>query len=258
MVYLVGTMHNRRGDPLSLERLLHHLVKCGEVKRISLTWSVPSGDLNPSQEEIKDEIHALQKTMRACVSIVNASRLSRECHAILGRAFRSFQYEVTTTVNNVKRHFPHVEVFFVDLPKARWMRWREIGDQMSLHALAQIPAQDQSKELLGDYELFGKAYEDLDTYANLIAGPKFPPLQEFNPALSGLAEEREAYIAKSLGEVRSDLHITRFAHLIRPQPESLTKLKVVPKRSLVERIADLEPSVITLDRVDVITGTPQD
>lgn len=215
---------------------------------------MPSGDFNPPPEEIREEIKRFQTLMRACVSVVNASRLSRPAHAVLGRAYRSFQYEVTTVVNNIKRRFGHVRVSFIDLPEVRALRYREIGDFSTLQRLFLIDHGKQANTLLEEYQRLVGAYKDPRAYIQSIREPGLIPLREFSPVPRELAEEREEYIAQAIEEVGSDLHIVRYAHLVDPQPEGLDHLGIISTKPLIQRVKHLEPAIITLDDASKIIG----
>lgn len=258
-MYLIGTLHNRRGDPVVLERLLKHLILNRGVRRISLTWSVPSGSPSPGITELREEVHRLQSAMRACVSIVNASRLARPCHAILGRAYRSFQYEVTTLINSIYRNFKNIEFYLVDDPSVREFRYREIGYLSdTLHSLSRVDHQSQAATLLKDYARFDLAYDDERAYCKLLEDGGLAPLLEIHPRIGFRRDEREEYMVELIEEVRSDLHIARLAHCISPQPTELTTLNIVSRVPLIERIRHLDPNLITLGDAPRMFGIEMD
>src|SRR3989441_13366903 len=91
---LVGTSHNRRGDPLLLLRLLKLLVRDRGIERLGIVWSVPSGNLTPDHDELAEEELRTQETLRRCVRLVHNSNLSWDAQSLLGRCYPPFPYQI--------------------------------------------------------------------------------------------------------------------------------------------------------------------
>src|SRR3989441_10374643 len=96
---LIGTSHNRRGDPLLLLRLLKLLGRARGIERLGVVWSVPSGNLTPDHGELPEEELRIQESLRRSVRLVHNSFLSLDAKSFLGRCFRSFQYEFMVALN---------------------------------------------------------------------------------------------------------------------------------------------------------------
>src|SRR2546427_11046868 len=96
---LVGTSHNRRGDPLLLLRLLKLLVRDRGIERLGVVLSVPSGNLTPDHDELAEEELRIQETLRRCVRRVHNSNMSWHAKCFLRRSYPSFQYEFMLALN---------------------------------------------------------------------------------------------------------------------------------------------------------------
>src|SRR2546426_3397832 len=169
---LVGTSHNRRGDPLLLLRLLKLLVRDRGIERLGVVWSVPSGNLTPDHDELAEEELRIQETLRRCVRLVHNSNLSWEAKSFLGRCFRSFQYEFMVSLN-LKRHDQRVRLLLVDDPEASERRYAEIGTPTEfLGEIASHPTLDQAQVLQSRYAEYQEVYERADVYEKMILHPE--------------------------------------------------------------------------------------
>src|SRR5881409_416711 len=155
---LVGTSHNRRGDPLLLLRLLKLQVRDRGIERLGVVWSVPSGNLTPDHDELAEEEMRIQETLRRCVRLVHNSNLSWDAKSFLGRCYRSFQYEFMVSLN-LKRADRELKLILLDDPSVRGIRHKEIGNpETFLETIGKLPNSEQSEVLRTKYEAYRTAY----------------------------------------------------------------------------------------------------
>src|SRR2546428_3082663 len=168
---LVGTSHNRRGDPLLLLRLLKLLVKNRGIERLGVVWSVPSGNLTPDHDELAEEELRIQETLRRCVRLIHNSNLSWDAKSFLGRCYRSFQYEFLVALNMIRNN-QRLKLVFVDDPKVREIRYKEIGNpERFLETTGKLSDSEQIEVLRRNYESYKTAYEDSNVYEKMILHP---------------------------------------------------------------------------------------
>src|SRR5213593_2173597 len=159
---LVGTSHNRRGDPLLLLRLLKLQVRDRGSERLGVVWSVPSGNLTPDHDELAEEELRIQETLRRCVRLVHNSNLSWDAKSFLGRCYRSFQYEFMVSLN-LKRADRGLKLILLDDLSVRGIRYKEIGEPGNfLGEITAYPPGRQVEELRARYAKYRTAYEKMD------------------------------------------------------------------------------------------------
>ncbi len=215
----IATLHNRRGDPLLLLRLLRILKRDEKIGKIGVAWSVPSGRVEPGWEELVEEESRVQESLRNCVRMVHESGLSWEARSFLGRCYRSFQYEFMVSLN-LKRHDPEMRIMLIDDPGVRDLRYQEIRNPGEFLAeLASLPVRDQARALRSRYDEYRAAYEDMRVYERMILQPD-SALLEVSPELARL-RSRERYITERIEESKPDVVLLRLVHCLTELPARL-------------------------------------
>ena len=207
---IIATLHNRRGDPLLLLRLLRNLQLEEKIRSIGVVWSVPSGMVEPGRDELVEEEGHVQETLRRCVRMVHESGLSWEARSFLGRCYRSFQYEFMVSLN-LKRRSPGMRIMLLDDPGVQDSRYGEVGNPREFLAeLASHSAEDQVQVLRSRYEKYRTAYEDLQVYRMMIHSPD-SALLEIPAQLVGL-RSREEHILATIEDFKPDVVLLRLVH----------------------------------------------
>ena len=231
---IIGTLHNRRGDPLILLRLLRLLRRKEEVQSLGLAWSVPSGKVEPSWKELVEEEGRVQERLRDCVRMVHDSSLSWEAKSFLGRCYRSFQYEFMVCLN-LKRHDPGLRIVLLEDPQVRALRYGEIGSSEAFLAeLAAVPVGDQAVALRSRYDEYRDGYENLQVYGRMILHPR-SALLEISPQLLGL-RSREEHILENVEEYNPDIVLLRLIHGLTILPPELVSSVGITESYLANRL----------------------
>lgn len=231
----VATLHNRRGDPLLLLSFLKALSREGKLASIGLAWSVPSGDLEPSWDELVQEERRVQEALRSCVLMVHNSRLSWEAKSFLGRCYRSFQYEFMVGLN-LKRRDRRLRMVLFDDPSVREIRYREIGNpEAFLRQIAAYPSSQQGEVLRSLYASFKVAYERLEIYEQMVLQPN-SALLEIPFEIAEFEGTREEYMARVLREFAPDVVLLRLLHCLESPPQGLRKLGISLSEALPRRL----------------------
>ncbi|TMI40925.1 hypothetical protein E6H23_07115 [Candidatus Bathyarchaeota archaeon] len=253
---LVGTSHNRRGDPLLLLRLLKLQVRDRGIERLGVVWSVPSGNLTPDHDELAEEELRIQETLRRCVRLVHNSNLSWDAKSFLGRCFRSFQYEFMVALN-LMRNNERLKIVLVDDPQARDARYKEIGNpETFLETIGKLPNSEQSEVLRTKYEAYRTAYDDSNVYERMILHPD-SALLEISPDMSRHTDQREEYMALAVQNSRPDVVIGRLIHGLHEYPPELRASGLVPEVSLGRRIGLSGNNILKLsDAVSLVGPLP--
>src|SRR2546422_2764896 len=253
---LVGTSHNRRGDPRLLLRLLKLLVKDRGIERLGVVWSVPSGNLTPDHDELAEEELRIQETLRRCVRLVHNSNLSWDAKSFLGRCFRSFQYEFMVALN-LMRNNERLKIVLVDDPQARDARYKETGKpEAYLEKIRKLPESEQIESLRRKYEAYRTTYEDLSVYERMILHPD-SALIEVSPDMSRHTDRREEYMALAVQNSRPDVVIGRLIHGLHEYPPELRASGLVPDVSLGRRIGLSGNNILKLsDAVSLVGPLP--
>ncbi len=250
---LIATLHNRRGDPLILLRFLKTLVQQGKVSSIGVAWSVPSGETEPSWEELLKEERRIQEVLRSAVRLVHNSSLSWEAKSFLGRCYRSFQYEFMVSLN-LKRHDQSVRLVFIDDPEARETRYKEIGSPTEfLREIASYPNREQVEVLRSRYAEYKEAYERIDIYEKMILRPE-SALLEFLAEHSGVAESRTSYMSQAIANSNPDVVLVRLIHCLDNLPPTLARLDSTSRFNLATRLGLGQGAVTKLSEAEVIVG----
>jgi hypothetical protein len=253
---LVGTSHNRRGDPLLLLKLLKVLVKDQGVEKLGVVWSVPSGNVTPDHDELAEEEMRVQETLRSCVRLVHNSRLSWDAKSFLGRCYRSFQYEFMVALN-LARNNERLKIALLDDPGVREMRYKEIGKpEAYLEEIGKLPDSEQIGSLRRKYEAYRTVYEDLSVYERMILHPD-SALLEVSPDMAGRTDRREEFLAVAIQKSRADVVIARLTHCLNEYPSTLKTSGLVPNMSLVNRIGLSRSDIMKLsDAVGLVGPLP--
>ncbi len=248
---IIGTLHNRRGDPLILLRLLRLLRKEGEVQSLGLAWSVPSGKVEPTWEELIEEESRVQERLRDCVRMVHDSSLSWDAKSFLGRCYRSFQYEFMVCLN-LKRHDPGLRILLLDDPQVRALRYGEIGSpETFLAELASIPRKDQTAALRSSYDEYRSAYENVQVYARMILHPR-SALLEISPQLWS-NRTREEHILEKVEECKPGILLLRLIHCLTILPPELASSLGTTELYLANRLG-LTGKVMRLSEAEKTVG----
>jgi hypothetical protein len=250
---LVGTTHNRRGDPLILLRLLKVLVRDKGVGKLGVVWSVPSGNATPDHDELAEEEDRVQETLRNCVRLVHNSSLSWDAKSFLGRCYRSFQYEFLVALN-LARNNERLKIVLLDDPKLREIRYKEIGKpEAYLERLGQLSDSEQIESLRRRYEAYKTAYEDLSAYERMILHPD-SALLEVSPEMARDIDRREEFLAVAVQKSRPDVVIARLMHCLNEFPSTLKASGLAPKMSLADRIGLSGNNVMKLSEAVSLVG----
>lgn len=233
---IIGTLHNRRGDPLLLLRLLRDLKQGHKLDSIGVAWSVPSGNSEPSWDELVEEERRIQETLRDRVRMVHESSLSWDSKSFLGRCYRSFQYEFMVSLN-LKRHDPGFRIILVDDRAARDERYKEIGESSEfLSELSRLPSQDQEGVLRSRYDEARTAYHDMEAYERMILHPNLALLEISLELLK--MQRREDHMMRIIKESNPDAVLVRLVHCLTGLSSSLSKVQDRPD-SFPTQIASL-------------------
>ena len=248
---IIATLHNRRGDPLLLLRLLRILKRDEKIGKIGVAWSVPSGRVEPGWQELVEEESRVQESLRNCVRMVHESGLSWEARSFLGRCYRSFQYEFMVSLN-LKRHDPEMRIMLIDDPGVRDLRCQEIGNPKEFLAeLGSLPVKDQARALRSRYDEYRTAYEDMRIYERMILHPD-SALLEVSPELARL-RSREQDIAEKIEESKPDVVLLRLVHCLTKLPGSLESSLGTIEQPMAGRVASLG-NVMRLSEAEKIVG----
>ena len=250
---LIATVHNRRGDPLILLRLLKTLAQQGKVSSIGVAWSVPSGETEPSWQELQKEERRIQEALRSAVRLVHDSNLSWEAKSFLGRCYRSFQYEFMVSLN-LKRHDQRVRLLLVDDPEASERRYAEIGTPTEfLGEIASHPTLDQAQVLQSRYAEYQEVYERADVYEKMILHPE-SALLEIPVQADGIAESRTSYMSRAITHSNPDVVIVRLVHCLDNLPPALAMLGSKSTLNLAARLGLEQEAVMRLSEAEAIVG----
>jgi hypothetical protein len=250
---LIGTTHNRRGDPLILLRLLKVLVRDRGVESLGVLWSVPSGNTTPDRDELAEEEDRVQETLRNCVRLVHNSSLSWDAKSFLGRCYRSFQYEFLVALNLVRNN-GRLKIVLLDDPNLREMRYKEIGKPESyLERLGRLPDSEQIEVLRRRYEAYKTAYENLNAYEKMILHPD-SALLEVSPEIAGYTDRREEFLAGAVQKSKPDVVIARLLHCLNEYPSTLKDSGLVPNVSLTDRIGSSGNNIMKLSEAVSLVG----
>jgi len=248
---IIATLHNRRGDPLLLLRLLRILKRDEKVGKVGVAWSVPSGRVEPSWEELVEEESRVQESLRNCVSMVHESGLSWEARSFLGRCYRSFQYEFMVSLN-LKRHDPEMRIMLIDDPGVRDLRYQEIRNPREFLAeVASLPVSDQARALRSRYDAYRAAYEDMRVYERMILHSD-SALLEVLPELARL-RSREEYIAERIEESKPDVVLLRLVQCLTKLPTRLESILGTIEQPMAGRLASMG-NVMKLAEAERIVG----
>ncbi len=248
---IIATLHNRRGDPLLLLRLLRILKRDEKIGKIGVAWSVPSGRVEPGWQELVEEESRVQESLRNCVRMVHESGLSWEARSFLGRCYRSLQYEFMVSLN-LKRHDPEMRIMLIDDPGVRDLRCQEIGNPKEFLAeLGSLPVKDQARALRSRYDEYRTAYEDMRIYERMILHPD-SALLEVSPELARL-RSREQDIAEKIEESKPDVVLLRLVHCLTKLPGSLESSLGTIEQPMAGRVASLG-NVMRLSEAEKIVG----
>jgi hypothetical protein len=250
---LVGTTHNRRGDPLILLRLLKVLVRDKGVEKLGVVWSIPSGNTTPDHDELAEEEDRVQETLRNCVRLVHNSSLSWDAKSFLGRCYRSFQYEFLVALNLVRNN-ERLKIVLLDDPKLRELRYKEIGKPESyLERLGRLPDSEQIEGLRKRYDAYKTAYEELNAYEKMILHPD-SALLEVSLEMAGHTDRREEFLAVAIQKSMPDVVIGRLIHCLNEYPSTLKDSGLVPNVSLAERIGLSGNEIMKLSEAVSLVG----
>jgi hypothetical protein len=249
----ITTLHNRRGDPLLLLTFLKALSREGKLGSIGVAWSVPSGNPEPSWEELVQEERRVQETLRFCVQMVHNSELSWDAKSFLGRCYRSFQYEFMVSLN-LKRRDRSLRMLLFDDPKVREVRYREIGNSEAfLNEIATYPRSQQAEVLRSRYEGFRAGYERMDIYAEMILHPK-SALLEIPVEMSEFEKTRADYMAKVLNKRNVEVVLLRLVHCLTNPPQELKNLGIAQTEALTTRLSVSPMETSKLSELERIVG----
>jgi hypothetical protein len=253
---LVGTTHNRRGDPLILLRLLKVLVRDKGVGKLGVVWSVPSGNATPDHDELAEEEDRVQETLRNCVRLVHNSSLSWDAKSFLGRCYRSFQYEFLVALNLVRNN-ERLKIVLLDDPKLREIRYKEIGKpEAYLERLGQLPDLEQIEALRRRYEVYKTAYEDLSAYERMILHPD-SALLEVSTEMVGHTDRREEFLAFTVQKTKPDVILSRLTHCLKDYTPALKASGLVPNVNLASRVGLTGKDIMKLsDAVRLVGPLP--
>ena len=250
---LIGTSHNRRGDPLLLLRLLKLLVRDREIERLGVVWSVPSGNSTPDHDELAEEEAHIQETLRRCVRLVHNSRLSWDAKSFLGRCYRSFQYEFMVALN-LARNNERLKILLLDDPRVRETRYKEIGKpEAYLEEIGKLPDSEQIEALRRRYEAYRTSYEDLNIYERMILHPD-SALLEVSQDMAGHTDRREEFLAVAVQKSRPDVVIARLMHCLNEYPSAMKASGLVPNMSLVNKIGLSRNDIMKLSDAAGLVG----
>ena len=250
---VIATLHNRRGDPLLLLRFLRTLRRDEKVQSIGVAWSVPSGNPEPSWEELVEEEGRIQEKLRDRVRRVHGSGLSWDAKSFLGRCYRSFQYEFMVSLN-LKRHDRDLKLFLLDDPKVREVRYREIGDTVGLLKELDIyPADQQADVLRARYAAYKVAYEKMEAYEDMMLRPN-SVLLEAALELVEHSRSRQEHIARAVEQFRPDITLLRLYQCLTKPSEVLRRAGL--STSWDEFLSRVVPStsVMRLSQAESIVG----
>lgn len=250
---LIATVHNRRGDPLILLRLLKMLVRRGEVSNIGVAWSVPSGETEPSWQELQREEKRIQEALRSAVRLVHDSNLSWEAKSFLGRCYRSFQYEFMVSLN-LKRNDQRVRLLLVDDPGVRERRYEEIRSPTEfLREIVSYPSHEQVQVLQSRYAEYKEVYERVDVYEKMILHPE-SALLETPAQADGVAESRTNYMSRAIISSKPDAVVVRLVHCLDNLPPALAMLGSASTLNLAARLGLGQNAVIKLSEAEATVG----
>ena len=219
---VIGTVHNRRGDPLLLLRFLQKLKRDEKIGRIGVAWSVPSGSTEPDWDELVREERRIQETLRDCVRMVHESKLSWDAKSFLGRCYRSFQYEFMVSLN-LKRADRGLMLILLDDPSVRDIRYKEIGDPGNfLQEVGAYPPGQQFNELRARYAEYRIAYEKMGSYEEMILHPR-SVLLETSLEMAEHTRTRQKYMVKAVKKCNPDVLLLRLFQCLTKPSEALEK-----------------------------------
>ncbi len=249
----IATLHNRRGAPLLLLNLLKALNRENAIQKLAVAWSVPSGNTQPTWEELSREEKQLQETLRSCVRMVHESSLSWDAKSFLGRCYRSFQYEYMVVLN-LKRHRPDLNVILLDQPEVRDLRYNEIGRPLDfLKEIEQIQAQKQAEILSSRYSTYKAAYHRVDKYEEMLLHPD-SALLEADTEIGRFTKSREEYMAKVIKETEPQIIILRLMHCLSTPSPRLVQLGLTGSKGLPDRLSPLGGDVMKLSEAESLVG----
>ncbi len=250
---LIATLHNRRGDPLILLRLLKTLVQQSKVRSLGVAWSVPSGEIEPSWQELLQEERRIQEALRSAVRLVHNSSLSWEAKSFLGRCYRSFQYEFMVSLN-LKRNNQRVRLVLVDDPESRATRYKEIGSPAEfLREIASYPNREQVQVLRSRYAEYKEAYERIDVYERMILHPE-SALLEALAEVGGVAESRARHISQAITNSNPDVVLVRLIHCLGNPPPALARSGFTSALNLAARLGLGQGAVTKLSEAEAAVG----
>lgn len=213
---VIGTLHNRRGDPLLLLRLLRLLKQDEKVQSIGVSWSVASGNAEPDWDELVQEEGKVQETLRDCVRLVHDSRVSWDAKSFLGRCYRSFQYEFMVSLN-LKRRDRKVKLILLDDPHVRDIRYKEIGEpRRFLQKIEARPSRQQVETLRKRYAEYVMGYGRMDVYEKMVLHPD-SVLLETSLEMAEHTKSRQEYMVRMVENHQPDVLLLRLFQCL-PKP----------------------------------------
>ncbi len=218
-----------------------------------MAWSVPSGDIEPTWEELSREEKRIQETLRSCVRMVHESSLSWNARSFLGRCYRSFQYEYMVVLN-LKRHRTNLKVILVDHPEVRDLRYNEIGRPMAfLKDIEQHQTQKQAEILRSRYSTYKAAYDRVDKYEEMLLHPD-SALLETDTKIGRFTKSREEYMAKVIKETEPQIIILRLMHCLSTPSPRLVQLGLTGSKGLPDGLSPLGGHVMKLSEAESLVG----
>jgi len=219
---IIGTVQNRRGDPLLLLRLLRDLRQGHKLDSIGVAWSVPSGNTEPGWDELVEEERRIQETLRDRVRMVHESSLSWDAKSFLGRCYRSFQYEFMVSLN-LKRRDRQLKLFLIDDPKVRGLRYGEIGDTGALlREIETHPSERQGDALRTRYAGYRVAYEEMEVYEQMILNPN-SVLLETSLGIAEYTQSRQEYMVGMVIRFGPDVILLRLYQCLTKPSKALER-----------------------------------
>jgi len=217
---IIGTLHNRRGDPLILLRFLRDLNRDHKLDSIGVTWSVPSGNTEPGWDELVEEEGRIQETLRDRVRMVHESSLSWDAKSFLGRCYRSFQYEFMVSLN-LKRRDRRLKLLLIDDPHVRDLRYREIGEtEALLREIETIPPEQQADGIRTRYTGYRVAYEEMEVYEQMILHPN-SVLLETSLRMAEYTQSRQEHAVRMVRQFEPDVMLLRLYQCLTKPSDAL-------------------------------------
>jgi len=250
---IIGTLHNRRGDPLLLLRFLRDLNRDHKLDSIGVTWSVPSGNTEPGWDELVEEERRIQETLRDRVRMVHGSSLSWDAKSFLGRCYRSFQYEFMVSLN-LKRRDRQLKLFLIDDLKVRDLRYQEIGDtEALLREIETYPPERQADALRTRYAGYRIAYEEMEVYEQMILHPN-SVLLETSLGIADHIHSRQEYTVRTVKQFEPDAILLRLYQCLTKPSEALKKAGIcTPWKDFLGGFIPLT-SIMKLSEAESIVG----